>query len=299
MPLPSRFGRAEDRPGSCRRHPCRSAPEATIRPISVSVARCSTLQARRHLVLCFSLSHSPGSQSFRPVPSTSRCSDALPAFGRGSPSVSARRLRVLWSGTGDRGRAVAGGSRSASQSGAAPSETRLAMSGLWRLPRPNTTAARPRVMRGAAVHTAIAASVNQIVRLPRWRRAASYAAQFVTLCCCFGMWWRQVALALNGTAGIQASGKRPPSYIAKFPTSMGRPVQQGAVETDIHRLAGDRWQTRQNPCTFVHGGRELRCLRMIRLQRPNYAPNQWLVMLPPTSSCSPVNPDSPDDFAVS
>jgi hypothetical protein len=29
--------------------------------------------------------------------------------------------------------------------------------------------------------------VNQTVRLPRWRSAASYAAQFVTLYRCFGM----------------------------------------------------------------------------------------------------------------
>ena len=62
--------------------------------MSASVARCSTLQARRRLVPCFSISHSPGPQSFSPVLSTSRCTGALPAFGRGTSSVSARRLRV-------------------------------------------------------------------------------------------------------------------------------------------------------------------------------------------------------------
>ena len=31
----------------------------------------------------------------------------------------------------------------------------------------------PRVVRGSAAHAAIAASVNQIVKLPRWRRLAS------------------------------------------------------------------------------------------------------------------------------
>ena len=54
----------------------------------------SLRQDRRTLVPCFSISHSPGPQSFRPVVSTSRCIGALPAFGRGTPSVSARRLRA-------------------------------------------------------------------------------------------------------------------------------------------------------------------------------------------------------------
>ena len=35
--------------------------------------------------------------------------------------------------------------------------------------------------------------------------------------------------------------------------------QPSAVETDMHRLARYRWQTRQNPRTFRHGGCELRC----------------------------------------
>jgi transposase len=43
------------------------------------------------------------------------------------------------------------------------------------------------VVRGSARQAAIASSVNQIVKLPRWRRAASYSDQFVTRCCCFGM----------------------------------------------------------------------------------------------------------------
>src|SRR3954452_11080340 len=62
---------------------------------------------------------------------------------------------------------------------------------------------------------------------PRARRPASYSAQLVTRCRCFGMWRRQAALALNGTAGIQASGKGPLSYTAQLPTPTGRSVQQG------------------------------------------------------------------------
>ena len=42
----------------------------------------------------------------------------------------------------------------------------------------------------------------------------------------------------------------------QYPGIRGQPP---AVKSDMHRLAGDRWQTRQNPRTFVHGGRELRC----------------------------------------
>src|SRR5208337_5531147 len=59
----------------------------------------------------------------------------------------------------------------------------------------------PRVVRGAACQAAIASSVNQTVKLPRWRKPASYAAQLVTLRFCLGIWWRRAALALNGMAG--------------------------------------------------------------------------------------------------
>jgi hypothetical protein len=45
----------------------------------------------------------------------------------------------------------------------------------------------PRVVRGAACQAAIASLLSHTVRLPRWRRLASYAAQFVTLRFCFGM----------------------------------------------------------------------------------------------------------------
>jgi len=57
----------------------------------------------------------------------------------------------------------------------------------------------PRVVRRVACQAAIASSVNQTVKLPRWRKLASYARQFVTLNRCLGMWWRQEGFALNGT----------------------------------------------------------------------------------------------------
>src|SRR3954453_7637009 len=84
-------------------------------------------------------------------------------------------------------------------------------------------------MRAAAAQAATASGVNYTVRLPRARRPASYTAQLVTRCCCLGMWRRQAALALNGTAGVQASGKGPSSYTAQLPTPTGRSVQQGAT----------------------------------------------------------------------
>src|SRR3954462_4197870 len=43
----------------------------------------------------------------------------------------------------------------------------------------------------------------------------------MTRCCCFAMWRRKAALALNGTAGVRVSGKEPPSYAAQLPTPIG------------------------------------------------------------------------------
>ena len=46
----------------------------------------------------------------------------------------------------------------------------------------------PGVVRGAALQPSMASSVNQTVRLPRWRKLASYSRQFMSLCFCLGMW---------------------------------------------------------------------------------------------------------------
>jgi hypothetical protein len=50
-----------------------------------------------------------------------------------------------------------------------------------------------------------------------------------------------------------------------------------AIESDMHRLALHRSQARQNPRTFIHGGRELRCFRLIWLRQPNQTRNQWVM----------------------
>src|SRR3954466_251171 len=47
------------------------------------------------------------------------------------------------------------------------------------------------------------------------------------------MWRRQAVLALNGTAGVQASEKGPSSYTAQLPTPTGRSVQQGDLGLQI------------------------------------------------------------------
>src|SRR5215210_8054862 len=65
----------------------------------------------------------------------------------------------------------------------------------------------PGVVRGSACQAAIAASVNQTVKLPRWRKAASYSAQFATLCFGLGMRWRRSWFSLNGKVGFRGSGE--------------------------------------------------------------------------------------------
>jgi len=50
----------------------------------------------------------------------------------------------------------------------------------------------------------------------------------------------------------------------QYPGVRGHPP---AVESNMHRPTHHRWQTRQ---ISSHGGRELRCFRMIRIQQPNH-----------------------------
>ncbi len=60
----------------------------------------------------------------------------------------------------------------------------------------------PRVVRGSALHAATASAENHTMRLPRARRPASYSAQLVTRCRCFGMQCLRSAFALNGKRGV-------------------------------------------------------------------------------------------------
>jgi hypothetical protein len=60
-------------------------------------------------------------------------------------------------------------------------------------------------------------------------------------------------------AGGEPLGDLQPLLDSRQQQNTGIRGEPSAVETDMHRLAGDGWQTRQNPRTFGHGGRELRC----------------------------------------
>src|SRR5271166_2440775 len=98
----------------------------------------------------------------------------------------------------------------------------------------------PRVVRGVARHAAIASSLNQTVKLPRWRKLASYAAQFVTLRFCFGIWWRRTELALNGMVRSGSEQGMPP--IPTEPTPLiPDPCNNaaGAIKRASQNLASD------------------------------------------------------------
>jgi hypothetical protein len=90
-------------------------------------------------------------------------------------------------------------------------------------------------------------------------------------------------------AGRQPIGDLEPLLDRRQQQNTGVRSEPPAIKSDVHWLARDRWQTRQNPRTVVHGGRELRWSRLIRLQQPNHTRNQWFKLLPPPSSRRPMN----------
>src|SRR3954469_24277764 len=123
-------------------------------------------------------------------------------FGRGTSSVSARRHRVVWSGT-------------ARSSPSRPMTEPIRPSVCWyasrntalnvsavRIARSEYSDCPPRLVRRSASHASTASSENQIVKLPRRRRLSSYSRQFVTLRFCSGMWWRRSRFSLKGKADI-------------------------------------------------------------------------------------------------
>ncbi len=63
----------------------------------------------------------------------------------------------------------------------------------------------PAIVRGCARHPSIASSVNQTVKLPRWRKDASCTAEFVSLCFCSGIWWRAVLVQSERQGGYPES----------------------------------------------------------------------------------------------
>ena len=112
-------------------------------------------------------------QSFSPVLSTRRCTGPASDRGRNTSSVSARRLSVVWSGTArSRPSKAMIEPMSPSVWRSAKRNTDRSVSAVA-IARPEQRGWPPRVVRGSAFHVATAASVNQTVRLPRCRRAAS------------------------------------------------------------------------------------------------------------------------------
>src|SRR3954465_13743269 len=143
-------------------------------------------------------------------------------FGRGTSSVSARRHRVVWSGT-----ARSSPSRpmtepiSPSVSRYASRNTALNVSAV-RIARSEYSGCPPRLVRRSASHASTASSENQTVTLPRRRRLSSYSRQFVTLRFCSGMWRRRSWFSLKGKVGIRGSAGEPPNYSSPAPGATGR-----------------------------------------------------------------------------
>ena len=64
--------------------------------------------------------------------------------------------------------------------------------------------------------------MNQTVKLPRWRRLASYSRQFVTLRFCRGIWRRRSWFCLKGTLGIRGAGEGSSCYSGSTCSATGR-----------------------------------------------------------------------------
>jgi hypothetical protein len=73
-----------------------------------------------------------------------------------------------------------------------------------------------------------------------------------------------IGIARIFAARRQAFGDLEPLLDRRQQQYSGVRGQPAAIKPDMHRLAADRWQTWQNLRTFLHGGRELRWLRLIR-----------------------------------
>ena len=80
-----------------------------------------------------------------------------------------------------------------------------------------------------------------------------------------------------------AAARSPPAAISRRPRSSGRHRKR-----QVHRLTRDRWQTRQNPRTFVHGGRELRWPSVDPASATKSYTN-------PTAYVAPASPFTPPD----
>lgn len=85
----------------------------------------------------------------------------------------------------------------------------------------------PGVMRGSARQPSIASSVNHTVKLPRWRKLASYSRQFVTLVLLFGDMVAVILVQLERQDGCPGSGQGEPPTPGRFRAPLDGSVQQG------------------------------------------------------------------------
>ncbi len=85
-------------------------------------------------------------------------------------------------------------------------------------------------------------------------------------------------------AGSQPFGDPKPLLDGRQQQDAGIRGEPTAVEPDMHRLTRDGWQTRQNPCTIDHGGRELPASVLKLLQQQNHTRIQRLASRPPAPS---------------
>ena len=203
---------------------------ATIWPVSASMPRCSFRQDRRVLVPCFSISHSPAPHSFRPVLSTSRCmgSPSLRGRGRGTSSVSARRHRVVWSGT-------------ARSSPSRPMTEPISPS-VCRNGRRKTARKVKRCQDRQGRVVGLPAPGRPWLGLPRldgligephrqapalaqgWRRTR---ASSLPCASAWGIWWRRSWFSLKGTLGIRGQVRGRPATPARPAAPPAGSMQQG------------------------------------------------------------------------
>jgi hypothetical protein len=87
-----------------------------------------------------------------------------------------------------------------------------------RIARDECQGCPPGVVRGSSCQPLMDSSVNQTVRLPRWRKLASYTRQlrssapseFMSLCFCLGMWLLRCWFSLNGKMAIPGQVRAKP-----------------------------------------------------------------------------------------
>ena len=177
MPSP---GRARDQPGSHHRRRWWSAPPRQSGQ-SRRPCRCAA-SARTGVFWCHA---SPAATRLRRTASGRCC---RPAGGRPRPPCAAGAAAPPASQPGGKGWCGLAPPEAARAGGA----TEPISPSVWRRARRNTArrvsavkiasgeyqGCPPGVVRGAARQSSMAASENHTVRLPRWRRLASYSRQF-------------------------------------------------------------------------------------------------------------------------